>query len=133
MLKKTLISLIAVAAVFSIFSLFGQSKEGFRSVGTDEFERAVRDSSYIVLDVRTAAEYAEGHIPGTDHNIDVLDDSFTAKAVALLPEGSSVALYCRSGNRSKSAAKILAERGYNVVELASGFRGWASSGREVAR
>jgi rhodanese-related sulfurtransferase len=47
----------------------------------------------------------------------------------VLPKDKSVALYCRSGNRSKRAAKILAENGYDVVELATGYNGWVAAGK----
>lgn len=118
---------------FSIFNLFGQSSQTFKSVDVAEFAQAVADASYVVLDVRTPEEYAAGHIPGTHLNIDVLDESFTRKALKQLPKDKAVALYCRSGNRSKRAAQILSDNGYRVLELASGFRGWAAKGREVAK
>ena len=44
-----------------------------------------------------------------------------------------VALYCRSGNRSKTAARILADKGYEVIELGTGFRGWVAAGKDVMR
>ena len=118
---------------FSIFSLFGQPKQTFESVDVAEFEKAIAEKSYIVLDVRTSEEYAAGHIPGTHFNIDVLDGNFTKDALAALPKEKSVALYCRSGNRSKTAARILSENGYKVLELATGFRGWVSAGKAIER
>ena len=115
---------------FSFWGLFGQTNK-FKTVDAAEFAKAVADTSYVVLDVRTPAEYAEGHIPGTNFNIDVLEDSYTEIALKNLPTEKPVALYCRSGNRSKNAASILAEKGYEVVELGSGFRGWVAAGKEV--
>ena len=96
-----------------------------------EFAEAVADTSYVVLDVRTPAEYAEGHIPGTRFNIDVLEDNYTETALKTLPKDKPVALYCRSGNRSKNAARILAENGYQVLELGTGFRGWTAAGKKI--
>lgn len=127
-MKKILI--IGAMCLGSLLLLFGQSKSGFKSVGVGEFEKAVADTSYVVLDVRTAGEYQEGHIPGTDYNIDVLQDDFRTVALESLPKDKAVALYCRSGNRSKNAAKILSENGYQVLELSSGFRGWVAAGKE---
>ena len=115
---------------FSFFGLFGQTNK-FKTVDVTEFAKAVADTSYVVLDVRTPAEYAEGHIPGTHFNIDVLEDTYTETALKTLPKDKPVALYCRSGNRSKNAARILAENGYQVVELGTGFRGWAATGKMV--
>ena len=121
--------IIAIGAVLSFFGVSCQAQEAFRSVDVAEFERAVSDESYVVLDVRTPEEHAEGHISGTDFNINVLDEDFTTEALAVLPKDKSVALYCRSGNRSKRAAKILAENGYDVVELATGYNGWVAAGK----
>ena len=121
--------IIAICALLSFFGVSCQAQEAFRSVDVAEFELAVADESYVVLDVRTPEEHAEGHISGTDFNINVLDEGFTTEALALLPKDRSVALYCRSGNRSKRAAKILAENGYDVVELATGYNGWVAAGK----
>lgn len=124
---------ISLTACLSALCACGQTNQSFKSVDVAEFEKVVANEDYIVLDVRTAEEYAEGHIPGTDFNIDVLNGNFTREALAALPKERPVALYCRSGNRSKRAAKILADNGYQVLELATGFRGWASEGKDVVR
>lgn len=117
---------------FSFFGLFGQTNK-FKTVDVAEFAKAVADTSYVVLDVRTEAEYSEGHIPGTHFNIDVLQDSYTETALKMLPKEKPVALYCRSGNRSKNAARILAEKGYEVLELGTGFRGWVAADRPIEK
>ena len=130
MIKKILISLMLG---FSFFSLFAQSDQPFKSVSVNEFEIAVADSSYVVLDVRTPEEYAQGHIPGTDFNIDVLEDNFTKEALKNLHKDKSVALYCRSGNRSKTAARILTENGFEVVELGKGFLGGSAAGKMIEK
>ena len=117
---------------FSFFGLFGQINK-FKTVDVEEFAKAVSDTSSVVLDVRTPAEHAEGHIPGTHFNIDVLEDSYTETAIKTLPKDKRVALYCRSGNRSKNAARILAEKGYQVLELGTGFRGWVAAGKDTTK
>ena len=116
---------------FSLFGLFGQTND-FKIVDANEFAKYIQDKNVTVLDVRTRAEHAEGYIPGTDFNIDVLEDSYTKIATEKLPKDKPVALYCRSGNRSKKAAKILADKGYEVLELGTGFRGWVAAGKKVA-
>ena len=115
---------------FSLLGLFGQTND-FKIVDANEFAKYIQDKNVTVLDVRTPAEHAEGYIPGTDFNIDVLEDSYTKIATEKLPKDKPVALYCRSGNRSKKAAKILADKGYKVVELGTGFRGWVAAGKRV--
>lgn len=129
MIKKILISIIMS---FSFFVLFGQTNK-FETVDVDEFSKFITDTTVSLLDVRTQAEHAEGFIPGTHFNIDVLEDNYTETALKNLPKDKPVALYCRSGNRSKNAARILAEKGYEVVELGSGFRGWVAAGKSIEK
>ena len=128
-MKRIILTLVMC---FSFSWLFGQTNN-FRTVSADEFEEFITDTNVVVLDVRTEAEHAEGFIPGTHYNIDVLEETFNKVATETLPKDKPIALYCRSGNRSKSAARILAENGYQVVELGTGFRGWQSAGKEVAK
>ena len=117
---------------FSFWNLFGQDNK-FKILSVNEFSVFISDPEVTVVDVRTAEEHANGYIPGTDFNIDVLEDGYETEALEKLPKDKPVALYCRSGNRSKKAARILAENGYEVVELGSGFNGWASSGRDIEK
>lgn len=86
------------------FSLFLPcSRKGIsKTVPVKEFASLIEDASVQRLDVRTMAEYSEGHIPGTI-NINVLDDSFAVMADSTLQKDKPVALYCRSGKRSKKA------------------------------
>lgn len=87
-------------------------------------DSAAADSQAVTLvDVRTAEEYAEGHIPDA-LNIDVLQDDFTQKATARLPKDRRVAVYCRSGKRSLKAAALLVKAGYKVVNLKGGWLEW---------
>ena len=129
MIKKVLITIVMS---FLFFGLFGQTNK-FKTVDVAEFAKVVSDTSYVVLDVRTPAEHAEGHIPGTHFNIDVLEDGYSETVLDKLPKDKPVALYCRSGNRSKNAARILAEKGYQVLELGTGFRGWVAAGKDTTK
>ena len=128
-MKRIILTLVMC---FSFSWLFGQTNN-FKTVSADEFEELITNANVVILDVRTEVEHAEGFIPGTHYNIDVLEETFTKVATETLPKDKPIALYCRSGNRSKSAARILTENGYQVVELGTGFRGWQSAGKEVAK
>lgn len=116
-------------------SLFGCAQSTdypFESVGVDEFEEIIADTSVVRLDVRRSEEFAEGHIAGTIL-IDVTKDSFKDIALQKLPKDKTIALYCRGGNRSKKAARILAEEGYKVVELNKGYMSWTAAGKPVTK
>ena len=103
-------------------AIFGCSAKGFVSVGADEFAHEIAKEGVQLVDVRTAAEYADGHIPNSV-NIDVLAENF-AERIATLDKSRPVALYCRSGRRSKSAAEQAAKLGFTVVELDGGVLSW---------
>lgn len=104
--------------------------EEFRSVSVDEFAQVIADTNVVVLDVRTLDEHVAGHIAGTTLHIDVLKPGFDSLAVANIRGNSTIALYCRSGNRSKRAASILAGKGYQVIELSTGYNGWVQASKE---
>ncbi len=125
---KKLISMSIIASLLMLFGCSQQKQNGFKSVSVDEFEQVISDSSVIRLDVRTAEEYAEGHIENA-LNIDVKQSSFGQEAQEKLDKNSTIALYCRSGRRSKVAAEQLAKAGYNVVELDKGYMGWTEAGK----
>ena len=98
------------------------------SVGVDEFARAIADSAVQLVDVRTAGEYSQGTIPGSV-NIDVNSGEFGVTADSLLDKSRTVAVFCRSGRRSKKAAEILSLNGFNVVELDKGYNSWVEAGK----
>ena len=106
-----------------LMSFFGCKAADFRSVDADTFAQIIADTSVVRLDVRTANEFAQGHIPNAIL-IDVTQADFMQKAEQLLPKDKTIALYCRSGRRSKNAAMQLAKHGYQVVELNTGFNSW---------
>lgn len=104
--------------------LLGCSGTGkYKSIGTEEFAAVISEPDAVVLDVRTAQEYAGGFIDRAI-NIDVRQPDFERQALATLPKNKTIAVYCRSGKRSKQAAEILAKNGYKVVELNVGYKGW---------
>ena len=106
-----------------LMSFLGCKATDFRSVDAETFAKVIEDTTVVRLDVRTANEYAQGHIPNA-LLIDVTQADFMQKAEKLFPKDKTIALYCRSGRRSKNAAMQLAQHGYQVVELNTGFNSW---------
>ena len=123
--------MIISAALCSLLGCTAQQQK-FESLDTEAFEQVISDTSVVRLDVRSIDEYASGHIAKAI-NIDVMKDDFTTKATSLLPKDKTIALYCRSGRRSKKAAGILAENGYKVIELNSGISGWINAQKDIVR
>lgn len=95
----------------------------FKSITMDEAKKIFETpGDYIILDVRRADEFAQGHIPGA---INMANESITTTQPKELPDKNQVIyVYCRSGNRSKQAAAKLALMGYtNIVEF-GGILDW---------
>ena len=95
------------------------------------FSELLESPNVVLLDVRTAAEYAEGHIEGAV-NIDQGQGDFMAKAKAALSVEKKIAVYCRSGRRSANAAGRLAAEGYQCVNLEGGIQAWKAAGKPVS-
>ena len=97
-----------------------QSEEStYRQVNAEEADSMMEEETgYIILDVRTAQEYSEKHIPGA---INIPNETIGTEDIPELPDKEQLILvYCRSGNRSKQAAEKLVKLGYtNIVEFGS--------------
>ena len=81
-----------------------------------------QETDYIILDVRTAEEFAEKHIPDA---INIPNEVIGTEEIPELPDKEQLILvYCRSGNRSKQASEKLAALGYTNVYEFGGIRDW---------
>lgn len=116
-----------ITALAAALSLCGCSANDapitYTSIPASE-AKALMDSEtdYIILDVRTEKEYADGHIPDA---ILIPDYEIAERAENELTDKSQLILvYCRSGRRSKNAAEKLAEMGYSNVKEFGGIIDW---------
>lgn len=97
-----------------------------------QFKKLTESPNALVLDVRTAAEVAEGHLPNAV-NIDIYGSDFMAK-VQELPKDREILVYCTVGARSQQAADILSKQGFaKVYNLDGGIVAWQRNGFEVVR
>ena len=80
------------------------------------------ESGYIILDVRTAEEFNDSHIPGA---VNIPNEEIGTEEIPQLPDkDQKIFVYCRSGNRSKQASEKLAALGYtNIIEF-GGINSW---------
>lgn len=95
----------------------GDEMAEYTSITMEEAEEIFKtDGDYVILDVRRADEFANGHIPGA---INIANEDIGDTEPAELPKkNQTIYVYCRSGNRSKQAAEKLAALGYtNVIEF----------------
>lgn len=124
-MKKILTCLLAA---LGLTTACGQ--DIYENTDVQGFSGLIADTSVVLLDVRTAAEFAEGHIKGAVL-IDQGQSGFVEKAKATLPIDKKIAVYCRSGRRSANAAGKLADIGYKCVNLKGGIIAWKDAGKPV--
>ena len=111
----------------------GNSNETFTTIEVDEFQHILENSdNYILVDVRTQAEYEESHLKGAIL-IDIKDAHFKENAMKQLPKDKTIMVYCRSGRRSAQAAGALAADGYQVINLKGGIMAWELAGKETVK
>lgn len=108
---------------FSVFTLISCNKN-YESISAKEAKNLMdNESNYVILDVRTKSEYDSGHIPGA---ILIPEDEIKDTAENILKDKNQLILvYCRSGRRSKNAAKELTKMGYTNVKEFGGIIDWS--------
>lgn len=125
--------LLSVMALFT-GCLTSCGQQDIKSVDADEFEKTISRDGVQLLDVRTEAEFNEGHIASDKvKNIDYRQPDFIEQADGERDKGRPVAVYCRSGRRSMDAARLLAKRGFEVINLKRGILEWQEKGKPVRR
>lgn len=111
-MKKIITSLLA------FLGLAACSQQAYDNADPNAFATRLTEPDVVLLDVRTADEYDEGHIANA-LNIDVKEDGFVEKVKSTIPSGKIVAVYCRSGKRSANAAGMPIETAADTYEVDS--------------
>lgn len=125
MIKLRINAIFTLLLLILVLTLAGCSQALSQADGRDiSVEQALKDwqnKSAIILDVRTSAEYAAGHIPGA--KLIPLDE--LPKRINEVPTDTKVYVICRSGNRSSQAVGLLREKGYsNTYNILNGMNAW---------
>lgn len=115
-----------------MFNLFSKSDKANIDISAEEFKEMLTEERGVIIDVRTRQEFDAGHLADTDHQYDFLNGDFQ-NAVNELDPSKTYYLYCRSGNRSGQAARILQREGFEQVYNVGGFDDLARAGFETKR
>lgn len=131
MIHRTLIPLHtgALLLLMSVAVACGADGPG-AALAPASFQQAMRAPGAQVIDVRTPAEFASGHLDGAV-NLD-WTGGVLEQRMAELDKEAPVLVYCASGRRSAAAANALREAGFRTVsDLGGGIRAWQASGLPV--
>jgi len=130
--RNWLVTLLTVVLVCAgERGVFAQTTQPVKQIDTEQFDKLRQEKGHVVLDVRTAQEYSQGHVPGAV-NIDINDPQFKNK-VAALDKSKTYLVHCARGVRSARAAKIMSPLGFDLLDYHGGFDEWKKSGKPVDR
>ena len=134
-MKRILIAALTVILCLSIYEIGSSyhsyllSVQQLRAGLTKAPSMAAK--GFVLIDVRTAEEHAEGFIPGTDYNIDFREIKQRYQELGAQPD-DHIVVYCQSGHRSNIAAETLADLGFTHVYNVSGsMNAWLEAGFPV--
>ena len=111
-------------ALFLLTGCGGNAADGsYQKISQEEAKEMMDSQEVIILDVREQDEYDSGHIPGAVLlPVGTIDEETAAEVI---PEKDSMVLvYCRSGNRSKTASETLVGLGYTNIYEFGGINTW---------
>ena len=99
------------------------SSSSYERISQEEAaEIMASQEDYLILDVRTPEEFAQGHIPGA---VNIPNEDIGTEPIEALPrKDQTLLVYCRSGNRSRQASQKLADQGYTKVLEFGGINTW---------
>jgi hydroxyacylglutathione hydrolase len=124
-----LIGIDDVAGFWAPAALAGRALARYTRIRAADAALLPANEDALLLDVRTAAEYAAGHLPGSI-NIPL---GRLPQRLAELPRRASTLVYCQGGSRSPIAASILQAHGWgDIMEMRDGYDGWQAAAAEPA-
>ena len=111
----------------------GGGDSGYVNVTPAEAQALIQshldDPSFVILDVRSAEEFAAGHIENALSLCVLCSDPAFRAGLADFDRSSPILVYCRTGRRSATASGIMVQEGFtNVYNMTGGFVGWQSLG-----
>jgi phage shock protein E len=125
-----------IKSIIIILTVLTGSIMGYKMTSSDkidvtpaEFQELLQDQKGVVIDVRTKNEYDQGHLSITDAQYDFLSGEFQEQMDSF-DKDETYYLYCRTGNRSGQAARIMLNEGFENVYNVGGFEDLAKNGFE---
>ena len=127
-----ILAIVIVVAIALWYAMASQKSDASTAITQhltpQQYQATYATRDHLLVDVRTPEEFATGHIPGAT-NIALQS---LPQRMAALPHDQPVILYCRSGARSREAARMLIQNGFSDVHNLGGITEWRSQGLPVS-
>ena len=105
----------------------------FTGLSPQTFNNELRTGNYILLDIRTMEEYNSGHISHAKH-IDFYQTQSFSTYLDALDKNAQYLIYCRSGNRTKSALSLMKDKGFTSAwDLSGEHNAWTALGLPIEK
>ncbi|MFC1984674.1 rhodanese-like domain-containing protein [Chloroflexota bacterium] len=137
MKRKNLLMLIPLVALVIVCVLTaGCAVQTIEDItpqdAADLIEENLDNSNFVIIDVRTPAEFTSGHIDNAI-NIDFSSENFEIE-INHLDKSKTYLIHCQSGNRSRGALDVMVEMGFReVYHLSVGISGWLAEGFPITK
>jgi rhodanese-related sulfurtransferase len=132
-LKFTLLLFISISVLSCNHAQTSKTVTEFGEINVitpEEFK--IKSANYTIIDVRTPGEFAQGHIEGAI-NINVLDSNFLEQ-MGQFNTKEPIFIYCKSGNRSTKATKMISELGFeDIYDLQGGILNWSRNNQPISK
>lgn len=129
-IKNYLFYGLLVLALGSYFAYMkGWILVDFESISAQQAEHMIASENVLIVDVRTPEEFTQAHLENAiSIPLSNLEENLPPRSME-----KKLIVYCQSGNRSVAASRILAEKGYQPLNLKGGISAWSQSGYPVVR
>lgn len=134
-IKYLAISVLVIIIAFIMFSFFSKPNiptdqtllnAKFETITSGEIGKYLKQPELVILDVRTSDEYKDGHVKNS-LNLDFYSPNFKSE-LEKLDKNKQYLVYCRSGNRSSQASKLMQQLGFmHIINMTDSFDNIANS------
>ncbi|CAL2059588.1 rhodanese-like domain-containing protein [Tenacibaculum sp. 190524A05c] len=119
-MKKLILSFLFLLVLTSCV----KSDSRVKNITVDDLKTVLKEDKNIqLLDVRTSSETKNGIIFDAVQ-VNMISNNFESRVIEVLDKKKPVYVYCRSGGRSKIAASVLVDNGFDVYNVKGGYKEW---------
>lgn len=124
--------IVKLISIIASFLSLGCTSNAQNKISVLDFEAKTKNQKVQLVDVRTPAEFASGHLKSAK-NINYASDTFSEE-LAKLDKTKAIYIYCAAGGRSGKTIPMLQKLGFDqIFDLEGGINAWKKEGKETIK